>query len=345
MKVLFLTQTCELGPSSRYRVYQLLPWLKKLGVDCEVSPAIDEARYRRLYLGSSGKTSRAVAFSAAWRRRRADLARVDDFDAVFVQKGVFPGLSSGFEKKFAARKPLVFDFDDAIWLPRVGGSRALQALHREKAVQDVLRCARAVIAGNEFLAEYASRFNKAVTVVPSSIPSEDYPQAPNSNLVGWIGSRTTLPYLKPLKPAFDALGITPRVIASGDPSQLGFDTDFRPWQLETELSELSQLGIGVAPLPDTPWERGKCGVKLLQYMACGIPVVASPVGVNSKIILHGVNGLLATHIEDWTPAIHSLMIDPKLRQRLGAAGRQTIEKRFRVQRAAEAVNSVLRSLA
>ncbi|MGD0060995.1 MAG: glycosyltransferase family 4 protein [Verrucomicrobiia bacterium] len=345
MKVLFLTQTGELGPSSRYRVYQLLPELQKLGVQCDVSPAIDDALYRRLYLGSSGRTSRAAAFSAAWRQRRRDLARINDFDVVFVQKGVFPGLYSGFEKKLAARKPLVFDFDDAIWLPRVGGSRVLQSLHREAAVQDVLRCARAVIAGNDFLAEYASRFNKTVTVVPSSISLEDYPHAPDSNLVGWIGSRTTLPYLKPLKPAFDALGITPRIIASGNPVQLGFDIEFRPWQLETELAELSQLGIGIAPLLDTPWERGKCGVKILQYMACGIPVVASPVGVNSKIVLHGVNGLLATHIEDWAPAIHSLITDPKLRQRLGAAGRQTVEKRFRVQRAAEAVNSVLRSLA
>jgi glycosyltransferase involved in cell wall biosynthesis len=114
--------------------------------------------------------------------------------------------------------------------------------------------------------------------------------------------------------------------------------------LETELSELSQIGIGIAPLLDTPWERGKCGVKILQYMACGIPVVASPVGVNPQIITHGVNGLLATHLEDWQPALLSLITDPKLRQRLGAAGRNTVEKRFRVQRAAEAVYSVLRSL-
>jgi hypothetical protein len=344
MKVLFLTQTCELGPSSRYRVYQLLPWLQKLGVQCEVSPAIDDALYRRLYLGSSGRTSRAAALSAAWRQRRADLDRVNDFDVVFVQKGVFPGLYSGFEKKLAARKPLVFDFDDAIWLPRVGGSRVLQALHRETAVQDVLRCSTAIIAGNDFLAEYASRFNRAITVVPSSISLDDYPQAPNSSLVGWIGSRTTLPYLKPLQPPFDTLGITPRIIASGNPVHLGFDIDFRPWSLETELSELSQIGIGIAPLLDTPWERGKCGVKILQYMACGIPVVASPVGVNPQIITHGVNGLLATHLEDWQPALLSLITDPKLRQRLGAAGRNTVEKRFRVQRAAEAIYSVLRSL-
>lgn len=345
MKVLFLTQTCELGPSSRYRVYQLLPALQKLGVECEVSPAIDDPLYRRMYLDSPRGTTRLIALAAARRRRRRDLDRINDFDAVFVQKGVFPGLYSGFEKKLAARKPLVFDFDDAIWLPRVGGSRVLRALHREKAVQDVLRCAKAVIAGNDFLAEYASRFNNAVTVVPSSIRLEDYAPAPNSNLVGWIGSRTTLAYLKPLKAAFEDLGITPRIIASGDPSSLGFETDFHPWRLETERSELSQLGIGVAPLPDTPWERGKCGVKILQYMASGIPVVASPVGMNAKIVLHGVNGLLATHIDDWVSSIHSLMTDPKLRERLGAAGRETVAKRFGVQRAADAVHSVLRTLA
>ena len=147
MKVLFLTQTSALGPSSRYRAYQLLPWLQKLGIACEISPAIDDALYRSLYLDSAGRGSRWAAFSAAWRRRRTDLQHVGDFDAVFVQKGVFPGLYPGFERKIAAHKPIVFDFDDAIWLPRIGGSRVLRALHRESAVQDLLRRATAVIAG------------------------------------------------------------------------------------------------------------------------------------------------------------------------------------------------------
>lgn len=345
MKVLFLTQTTELGPSSRYRVYQLLPWLQQLGVECTVSPAIDDALYRRLYLDSGGKGSRRGAFAASWRRRRADLQRAGDFDAVFVQKGVFPGLYSGFERKFAARRPLVFDFDDAIWLPRVGGSRVLRTLHREAAVQDILRCAAAVIAGNDFLAEYAARFNRKVTVVPSSISVEAYETAANSGLVGWIGSRTTLPYLKPLKAIFETLGIKPRIIASGDPTQLGFEVEFRPWRLETEMEELSHIGIGIAPLPDTPWEHGKCGVKILQYMASGIPVVASPVGANRGIVTHGVNGFLAGNTQEWTTALHRLIADPKLRQQLGTAGHQTVEKRFRVQRAAETVASVLRPLA
>ncbi len=344
MKVLFLTQTSALGPSSRYRVYQLLPWLQKLGIACEVSPAIDDALYRSLYLDLGEPASRRAAFSATWRRRRADLQHVEDFDAVFVQKGVFPGLYSGFERKIAARKPVVFDFDDAIWLPRVGGSRVLRALHRESAVQDILRRATAVIAGNNFLADYATRFNRKVTVVPSSIDPAAYRPAANSNVVGWIGSRTTLPYLKPLRPVFETLGIKPRVIASGDPTRLGFEVEFRPWRLETEMEELSQIGIGIAPLPDTPWERGKCGVKILQYMACGIPVVASPVGVNAHIVVDGVNGFLAKNNEEWTTALRALIADPNLRQRLGAAGCATVEQSFTVQRAATAVNSVLRSV-
>ncbi len=344
MKVLFLTQSTALGPSSRYRVYQLLPWLQKLGVTCEVSPAIDDKLYRSLYLDSGGRGSRREALVAAWQRRRDDLRRVDDFDAVLVQKGVFPGLYSGFERKMAARKPFVFDFDDAIWLPRVGGSRVLRALHRESTVQDILRTATAVIAGNNFLADYATRFNRQVTVVPSSINPAAYPQAANSNVVGWIGSRTTLPYLKPLKAVFETLGIKPRVIASGDPTQLGFEVEFRPWQLETEKEELSQFGVGIAPLPDTPWEHGKCGVKILQYMASGIPVVASPVGVNAQIVVNGVNGFLARNNDEWTTALRALIADPDQRQRLGAAGRETVEKNFAVQRAAETVASVLRKL-
>jgi len=343
MKVLFLTQTNELGPSSRYRVYQLVPHLRKLGIECEISPAMDSRMYQRIYL-SRRNAPKLSAWRAAWNQRRADLRRVDKFDVVFVQKGAFPGFYSGFERQIAALKPLVFDFDDAIWLPRVGGIRLLRVLHRERTVQDVLRCAAAVTAGNPFLAEYASRFNRHVTVVPSAVDVGAYWQTANSDVVGWIGSRTTLPYLKPLKPVFDNLGVTPRVIASGNPARLGFPVGFRLWRLETEINELSQIGIGIAPLRDTPWERGKCGVKLLQYMACGLPVVASPVGVNAQIVIHGVSGFLVREIAEWEEALARLIADSKLRREMGAAGHETVKKRFSVQHAAEGVASVLRRL-
>lgn len=343
MKVLFLPQTSELGPSSRYRVYQLLPLLRELGIECEVSPAIDSDLYTSAYLKPGGHRSIGTAHTI-WRRRRADLERISQFDAVFVQKGVFPGLYSGFERKIAARKPLVFDFDDAVWLPREGGNPLLRALHRERAVQDILRCAAAVIAGNEFLAEYARRFNRSVTVVPSTIDVARYPHNGDSTIVGWIGSSTTLPYLKPLGAVFAELGVTPRVIASGDPSTLGFRVDFRHWRLETELNELAEIGIGIAPLPDTPWERGKCGVKVLQYMACGIPVVASAVDVQNRIIQHGENGFLVRTEAEWVERLRMLLADAALRARLGAAGRRRVEEKFAVTSAAAQVAAVLRRL-
>jgi glycosyltransferase involved in cell wall biosynthesis len=342
MRILFLTQHSELGPSSRHRVYQLLPLLRQCGIECEVSPAIDSELYTQLYL--EGRGSRRTALVAAWKKRRSDLERIGEFDAAFVQKGVLPGLYSGFERQIAGRKPFVFDFDDAIWLPRQGGSPIARAVHRESAVQDILRRATVVIAGNDFLAEYARHFNPQVTVVPSAIDVSRYSINRNREMIGWIGSSTTLPYLRQLKSVFERLGVIPRVIGSGDPSVLGFGLEFRPWRLETELSELSQFGIGIAPLPDTPWERGKCGVKVLQYMACGIPVVASAVGVHNQIIQHGVNGFLARNDAEWEVRLHELTRDPHLRARLGAAARKTVEDGYTIQRAADRVVTVLRGL-
>jgi hypothetical protein len=318
MRVLFLTQTGPLGPSSRYRVYQLLPLLS--GIEAVVSPGVE---------GSLRET---------WQRRRADLERVGEFDAVFVQKGVFPGLYSGFERRIAARKPLILDFDDAIWLPRVGGSRLAHLLHREPSVQEVLRCAAAVIAGNDYLAEYASGFNRNVTVVPTAIDTAKYPTG-GGTTVGWIGSRTTARYLKPLQPVFAKLGVQLRVIGAAEP---GFPVDFRPWTLETELAELAQLGIGIAPLPDGPWERGKCGVKVLQYMACGLPVVASPVGVHNQMIQHGVNGYLAAELVEWESYLRELIAHPALRQQLGEAARALVRERYDIHQAAERVAAVLK---
>ncbi len=344
MKILFLTQTSEMGPSSRYRVYQLVPLLRAQGIDCEISPAIDDLYYRRLYLNQGRRASRLTAFTEAWRKRRADLEHLHDFDVVYVQKGVFPGLYSGFESKISARKPLVFDFDDAIWLPRQGGSLLLRTLHRERTVQDILRRAAAVVAGNEFLADYARRYTRNVTIVPSTVATDRYPQCAGNQIVGWIGSSTTLPYLNQLAPVFREMNLKPRVIASGDPGKLGFASDFRQWRMETEMDELAQIGIGVAPLPDTPWERGKCGVKALQYMACGIPVVASPVGVHNQMIEDGKSGFLARSPADWKSRLTELIQDPQLRARLGNAGRETVRRNYDVRQAAARLAPVLQAL-
>ena len=135
------------------------------------------------------------------------------------------------------------------------------------------------------------------------------------------------------------------MIASGDPSQLDFGVEFRPWQLETEREELAQIGIGIAPLPDTAWERGKCGVKVLQYMACGLPVVASPVGVQQQFVQHGVTGFLAANEAEWTQRLRELIDKPDLREKMGAAARDVVTREYDVTRAALKVASVLQSVA
>lgn len=318
MTVLFLTQGTETLPSPRYRVYQLLPGLRARGITATILP-----------------------------RREVWRARAGDADVIFVQKGILPGLTAFWEERLARRKPVVFDLDDAIWLPRRGGNTLLRALHREAAVQRVLRCAAAVIAGNSYLAEYARRFNTHVTIVPSTIDLGRYRGAPAANSpckVGWIGSRTTLPYLKPLGPVFRQLGVTPLVIAAGDPRQLGFPVEFRSWDLEREVEDLRAIGIGIAPLPDEPWERGKCGVKILQYMACGIPVVASPVGVQRDLVQDGVTGFLAETESQWCERLRDLLANPDLRARMGAAGRRRVEAEFSVETAAGKVAEVLHSV-
>ena len=338
MRALFLPQTAERGPSSRYRVYQLLPRLRQLGIDCDVSPGIDAALYDDIYRRRT--RSKVAAFCAIWQRRRADIQRASDFDVVVVQKGFFPGLYAGMERQIAARRPVVFDFDDAIWLPRQGGNPILRRLHREGTVREILRCATAVIAGNEFLADYARQFAGHVAVVPSAVELARYRHGTGPT-VGWIGSRSTMPYLQPLGAVFRELNLTPRIIAAGNPAVLGFPVDFRPWQLETEVDELAGLGIGIAPLPDNPWERGKCGVKILQYMACGLPVVATPVGVQRELVRDGVTGFHATTSAEWRDRLRQLLGDAALRQRLGDAGREVVAQCYDVPVAAARVAKVL----
>jgi hypothetical protein len=393
MHILFLTQSGLLGPSSRYRVYQLLPELARLGINATVSPAMDDATYSGIYRQGGGTWQKAAALRRGWQTRQADLRRLDQFDCVVSQNGFLPGIAT-VECAFACRKPLIFDFDDAIYLPRVGGNRLLRALHSESKVQQILACAAHVTAGNNVLATYARQFNPNVTIVPSSIDLGKYssltehteitenlphmtdasdcrnhdhprssaisavhfPDPPSvspvnsvrdlsvASRIGWIGSASTLPYLKPLKPVFDALQVKPIVIAAGDPSILGYPVDFRPWTMETEMDNLRAIGVGLAPLPDTPWENGKCGVKLLQYMACGIPAVASPVGVHKDIIEHGVNGFLATTTNEWIGYLRQLMDNANLRCHLGQAARRTVEERYDVTSAAKQVAEVLQKM-
>lgn len=338
MRVIFLTQASELGPSSRYRVYQYLDFLRREGVHWKVSPAISGTGYAKVY-NTHRLINKLPYFGLAVLKRLIDLTTVRKSDIVFLQKEVLPQaypLIEGFIKKL--NRKLVFDFDDAIFLLPPKRRSLLYKFRYKNSIPRILTMSDYVIAGNEYLKRYALRFNGNVEVIPTSIDTETYfvnkKEKKDKINIGWIGSRSTMFYLDRLRNVFTALAkrynICLTVIGPGNYRVNGVETVTRPWRLEREISDLQGFDIGVAPLINDDWALGKCGCKIIQYMGMGIPAVASPVGIHRKIINDGVNGFLADSDEEWMEKLSQLIENEALRQRLGFMSRKTVEERYSV---------------
>lgn len=350
MKVVALTRTSSIGPSTRYRIEQYRPALAEEGIELVTLPlfgrtwfAILEVQPAPLRALLKGPYSLARLLVRVAQARRA---AAGDADLVLVEQQLFPYLPAALEEAlWPARKPTILEFDDAIWLT-AGHEAKLKRL-----------CARAslVIAGNDFLADFARPHARQVAVIPTTVDVERYRRErrpPDGTLrVGWIGLRYNLPYLaalaEPLR-RLSARGVSCelRVISSGLPGPRaaweGVRLVHRPWSEASEADEIAACDVGVMPLPDTPWAAGKCGLKLLQFMAAGRAVVASPVGVNRQIVRPGENGLLAAGAADWEAALHRLHAEPGLATRLGEAGRATVADRYSLTRGARLVAETYR---
>jgi glycosyltransferase involved in cell wall biosynthesis len=223
--------------------------------------------------------------------------------------------------------------------------------------RELMRGAALVVAGNDYLASYASDAGAArVEIVPTAVDLQRYPLGcvrstpdfANIPCVGWIGQRATADFLRPLAPLFEQLrreGKGQFTAIGIDAQQLGLPMASVPWSEDTEVASLQTLDVGIMPLLDGPFERGKCGYKLIQYMACGLPVVASPVGVNRQIVEHGVNGFLAQTPREWEEALKSLLADPLLRQRMGTAGREKVQRLYSIQVTGPRLVSLLKAAA
>jgi len=338
MRVLFLTQTSELGPSSRYRVYQYLDFLKREGVHCKVSPAISSNQYTKVY-NTNRLVNKLLYFGLAVLKRLIDLTIIGESDIVFLQKEVLPQAYPLIEELIKKlNRKLVFDFDDAIFLLPPKTRSLLYNFRYKNGIPRILAMSDYVIAGNTYLKQYALRFNRNVEIIPTSIDTERYfvkkREKKNKINIGWIGSKTTIFYLDRLRNVFTALAkrynICLNIIGAEDYRVNGVETVARPWRLEREISDLQGFDIGVAPLINDEWALGKCGCKVLQYMGLGIPVVASRVGINREIINDGVNGFLADSEEGWIKKLSKLIGNEALRQRLGSMGRMTVEERYSV---------------
>lgn len=227
---------------------------------------------------------------------------------------------------------MLLEFDDAIFLT---------PLHRCK-IPKLITMSQHVIVGNDYLRDYALKFNPHVSVIPTVVdterykPKEDYHAQGQVN-IGWMGLAYNLSYLKQLEGTFQKLKLEVGnciliVISSQGLIMKGIETIFKPWSYDNEVEAIQGLDIGIMPLPDDEWAKGKCGLKVLQYMACGVSVVASSVGVNTDIIKDGENGLLAATEKDWLKKLTLLARDEELRRKLGQKGRETVEDRYSLKR-------------
>jgi len=351
MKVLLLSRYGPLGASSRVRSYQYLPYLKANGIDVTVSPLLGDDYLRQFY---SGKVNQLTARSSPYFQRVIELLKSRRFDLLWIEKELFPWLPSWSEMLIARLKiPYIVDYDDAIFHNYDTHSNMFIRKLLGNKIDVVMRNAAAVIAGNEYLASRAEKAGAIrVEYLPTVIDLERY--AVNDNVenpvftIGWIGSPATVKYLEMIRPVlseWDKKNNARLVIIGADSFELdGTRVEHRPWSQDIEVLDIQSFDVGIMPLSDNLWERGKCGYKLIQYMACGKPVIAYPVGVNSKIVEHGVNGFLAESKKEWLEALTVLRDDHGLRKKMGAAGRKIVERKYCLQVTAPKLMSIIQSV-
>lgn len=350
IRILGLSLYSTQWASHRVRLSQFQPGLAAEGIELHVQSLLDKTYLQRSFFG--GKFS-LFGLITDYRYRLRVLREVGGFDLAIVYAELLPLLPTWLELHFL-NIPYILDFDDAFFLKyRSGRLRWLRPLLGGKFDQ-LLRGAVAVTAGNAHLAAYARRLNPNVTLLPSVVDTDHYRPADPASLsdgsspftVGWIGSPSTAPYLQaliePLQRFAKEQHVRLLVVGGPAPAIPGVEVVEQPWSLEREVALIQQFSVGVMPLPDTPWTRGKCAYKLIQCMACAIPVIASPVGANVEAV-PATCGLLASSPDDWLTAFRQLAADAALRQRLGACGRQWVEERYSLRSALPLLAGVIQA--
>lgn len=341
MEILTLTRYDSMGASSRLRSLQYLSWFEKSALTCTVSPLIDNDTLQAFYQTGNYSLSHLIK---AYVHRIHILLKKQKFDLIWIEKEALPWLPAWLECNLLGETPYVLDYDDAIFHNYDQHTSPVVRYFFGRRIDKLMSGAALITAGNAYLAQRAIKAgSRKVEIIPTIIDLERYSlkttTTTKNNIphIVWIGSPHTLKYLKLIEKPLAALSqkftFKLRIINSISLDLPGVDVEFVPWTETTEVASLQTCDIGVMPLVDSPWERGKCGYKLIQYMACGLPVVATPVGVNTEIV-RDENGYLATTDEEWIEALSKLLGDAQLRQYMGEAGRKRVEAEFCIQQIA-----------
>ena len=328
------------SPGQRFRFEQYLTQLQNNGFEILFLPLLSKEDDFLFYNGSLFQKILLVARTFLKRRKHVKQLRNDDI--VFIYREAHFLGTIIFEKMIRKRvKKMAFDFDDAIWLKDVSaGNQKLAFLKRPEKTADIIALCDAVIAGNSFLASYAQKFCRQVEVIPTTIDLLYHKTKTTVKkervCIGWTGTQTTVKHFMLLTEVFKRLKkkyghrIFFKLISDSTEAIPELNLSSTKWKLESEIEQLSEIDIGVMPLPDDEWSKGKCGFKGLQYMSLSIPTVMSPVGVNTEIISDGVNGFIAQSESEWFEKLSLLIDDETLRKQLGKKGFETIVERYSV---------------
>lgn len=330
------------APSQRFRFEQYFNILKEHDYKIVVASFWSEKGWAALY--KKGQTTvKLLAFLQGFIKRVILLFKINSYQFIFLHREAFPLGPPVFEFLIskAWKKKIIYDFDDAIWLPNASDqNRFVSHLKYHQKVKFICKWSWKVSCGNDFLANYAKQYNKQVFLNPTTIDTSYHKSTKNRPgqheiTIGWTGSHSTTKYLRPLAPVLQELKakfhLNIMIISDLAPDWEFNDYEFVIWDKAHEIEQLNRIDIGIMPLEDSLWEQGKCGFKALQYMALEKPAVVSDVGVNNIIIDHGENGYLCTTTADWIEHLTELIISDSKRTIIGSNGRKKVQHHYSVE--------------
>ena len=340
-KVLFMgLHRPDRSPSQRYRFEQFQPYLEPQGFEFEYFSLLRAQDDQKFYGAGNYLAKISILIRSIFKLWFKSFSAAQ-YDFVFVQREAFMLGTVFFEKRFARKTKLLFDFDDSLWFQTVSeGTRKLSFLKDAAKTQKLIAISDMIFAGNSFLADYARQFNANVKLVPTVVDSDNYQRTIPFNktkiCIGWSGSFSTIPYFEYALPALQEIKakygdkVYFKVIGDANYYNKELDINGTAWSSATEVAELSEIDIGIMPLPNDEWTKGKCALKGLLYLSLEQAAVLSDVGVNGEVIQDGVNGFLVSSTADWVEKLSLLIDNPQLRQEMGQKGRQTVLERYSV---------------